>query len=379
MRENERIPIIFYGKLPPPLTGMTIANKQILSFLSEQTEVHIVNYSQGALRPSGVSAIFYNIRQLGLAIKKNRELRRLIRQKGKKRLYFVGSPSFFGNLLDIYRTRSVVGSDCEVFMHLHTGNWIDNLHSFRLFGGGKTMLKRVHHILALSEGLKDQFKGVFPEDRIQVVPNTIASEMLCSSDEVEAKMQRTNKRKTVLYLSNFIPSKGYALLIEALEQMEARQPDTNFFLRMIGAFPSEKAKEEVQKRVAQSSIQAKIDLIGPLRDRSRVREIFMDADIFCLPTYYPQEAQPLVLLEAMNAACAIVASRHASIPEFIDHERNGLLVEKKNTEELSHALEELIMNDDSMISLARAARKTFSERFSEEAQELKLREVFGLG
>jgi len=49
------------------------------------------------------------------------------------------------------------------------------------------------------------------------------------------------------------------------------------------------------------------------------------ADIFVLPTYYPSECFPLVLLEAMQCGLPVVSTYEGGIPDIVEHGRTGYL------------------------------------------------------
>ncbi len=83
-------------------------------------------------------------------------------------------------------------------------------------------------------------------------------------------------------------------------------------------------------------------------------------DIFTLPSH--QEAMPLVLLEAMSAARPVVATRVGGIPEVIEHESTGLLVEPSRPEELASALRRLAGDPDLRARLGGAARDVVRRR-----------------
>jgi len=60
--------------------------------------------------------------------------------------------------------------------------------------------------------------------------------------------------------------------------------------------------------------------------------------IFCLPTYYPNEGQPISILEAMANGCAIVTTDHGGIKDVVTKE-NGIFVGKSNPCDLKNALQ----------------------------------------
>lgn len=93
-------------------------------------------------------------------------------------------------------------------------------------------------------------------------------------------------------------------------------------------------------------------LLNPWRDKERVHilggiphaemlRVFKDAQIFCLPTAYP-EGLPTVILEAGALHLPVIASPAGGIIEVIHDGETGLIVPAGNPVELSKALARLI-------------------------------------
>lgn len=101
----------------------------------------------------------------------------------------------------------------------------------------------------------------------------------------------------------------------------------------------------------------------------------MESDIFCLPTFYPVEAQPVSIIEAMNCGNAILSTEHASIPEIVRHQTDGYLVPKQNTQALSEALEDML-NKQEIAHLARNARSQYVSTFSPEVVLKQFEQAF---
>jgi glycosyltransferase involved in cell wall biosynthesis len=85
-------------------------------------------------------------------------------------------------------------------------------------------------------------------------------------------------------------------------------------------------------------------------------------DIFAFPSH--QEAMPLALLEAMACGLPVVATRVGGIPEAIEHDVSGLLVEPSQPEKLASALKRLASDPDTAGRLAAAARAAAGEKFT---------------
>lgn len=67
-----------------------------------------------------------------------------------------------------------------------------------------------------------------------------------------------------------------------------------------------------------------------------------NADIFCFPTFYPNECFPLVLLEAMQHGIACISTNEGGIPHIIDEGKNGFMVPKQDPIALADAISRLI-------------------------------------
>ena len=87
---------------------------------------------------------------------------------------------------------------------------------------------------------------------------------------------------------------------------------------------------------------AKLDL-----DVRRFREaerLLRNADIFCFPTFYPNENQPVNLIEAMAYGLPVLTTHWRSLPEIFPAEYPGL-VDVRSLEQIADALLRLMTED----------------------------------
>jgi glycosyltransferase involved in cell wall biosynthesis len=83
---------------------------------------------------------------------------------------------------------------------------------------------------------------------------------------------------------------------------------------------------------------------------------------FMLPSY--SESFPMTVLEAMACGLPVVASNVGGIPEMIDSNQNGILIQPGNERGLSAALLKLIGDRNFAKRLGSNARKKACEEFS---------------
>src|SRR5205814_8370086 len=69
-------------------------------------------------------------------------------------------------------------------------------------------------------------------------------------------------------------------------------------------------------------------------------KLLRNADVFCFPTFYPNENQPVNLIEAMAFRLPVVTTRWRSRPEIFPVNYPGL-VEVRSPEQIADALLQL--------------------------------------
>jgi glycosyltransferase involved in cell wall biosynthesis len=169
-------------------------------------------------------------------------------------------------------------------------------------------------------------------ERIHVVRNFAADELFVSSAELAEKWANTDVLQ-VLFLSNLLPGKGYVELVQAIECLP---PDiaARYQFSFAGGFESDADK--------QSFLNA-IENLPNLRYHGTVhgaekRELLRQAHLFCLPTYYPYEGQPISILEAYAAGCAVATTDHSGIFDIFTPGENGWQVLPRSPESLIEML-----------------------------------------
>jgi glycosyltransferase involved in cell wall biosynthesis len=370
--------ILFFGKLPPPYTGENVVSESILKLLGNNFDISVINTAGTIEKKEGfIKKIVYFTNQTIHIIKSFLQVRKTVRKQQYQFLYFSGSSSTFGRLSDcllIWLTRKHAG---KTICHLHRGNYKDNFSSGLFFNAGKFFAANIDLFIFLSKNLSNDLHGYIPAEKRVVLPNPVDKAVLLTDEEYDGKCSMMAKREnfTITYLSNFILSKGYMDLIAAIKLLPEHLKQ-KLTVRFIGAW----IDAETEKNIFFNEIESKelsgiVEYIGPTRDRARIKALLTDSDIFCLPSYYPLEAQPVSIIEAMNAGNAIISTRHASIPEYVTHGKVGLLVEKRNIQELAAAIENLC-NRHTIQMFSANARKEFLSNFHEEKVKKMLLEIF---
>lgn len=211
-----------------------------------------------------------------------------------------------------------------------------------------------------------------PEAAVISFPNTCDLPPITAPAMAAKHAGTPNRSVRLLYLSSLIDTKGFPEYLEALGLL-ASGPGPSIEATLCGqVVPSEFSVRFVGGAGAKEWIEGQLAALNA-SDRVRVRwlpgvvgeakaRLQHETDIFVLPTYYPVESQPLVLLEAMAAGSAIVTTGVGEIESILD-ERCAIFLPKVDAPTLAGVLARLIDHPSERARLANASWEQFLGRF----------------
>ena len=361
--------VLFFCKFPPPPTGQTIGTEVIYNMFDEKDTKKIdTSYGEIKWGKRGLDYLKHNIYFSYKVLYKAVELRKVLMKKDVSSLYIVASPSKLGLLRNIVTLIAARPFIDKVVAHVRNGNYHEIFESSIAKYLAVSFRKRVDKFIFLSEELEGRAAPYIPSNNRDVVRNSIDEAVRCSRDEVASKISEQANRESVriLFLSNMIRSKGGMDVVRALPRLRDRVDGMSLKADFIGDWPDEQLREEFHQFVDAQGLSKSIRVHGRVKNRETIKQAYLEADVFVLPTYYPNEAQPRSIIEAMNAGTPIIATRHASIPEYVTNDHNGYLVSKKAPSEIAGAIQKL-MDRSQWKEKAHAARETYEEMFSPSA------------
>jgi glycosyltransferase involved in cell wall biosynthesis len=141
-------------------------------------------------------------------------------------------------------------------------------------------------------------------------------------------------RPAIMTLAGMYHRKGIGELIAAFSRVGAEVANASLYI--VGDGP-DRAEFEAQARATRYS--DRIHFLGFCRDPA---PLLAQADVFVLASR--KDPMPLVIAEAREAACAIVASNVDGIPEGLDHGEAGILVPPRDPDALAAAIIGLLTN-----------------------------------
>jgi glycosyltransferase involved in cell wall biosynthesis len=176
----------------------------------------------------------------------------------------------------------------------------------------------------------------------------------------------------ILFLSNYIQDKGILVLIDALKKLKNKG---HIFNASLVGGPVDLKIEFLQNLVDDQNLSGCIQIKGPLYGDNKIAE-FLNADIFCFPTYYKNEAFPLVILEAMQFSLPVISTFEGGIPDIVIDNETGFLVESQNSEILADRIAVLLTNKNLIIEMGRKGHERFLNNFTLAHFENNLKQTF---
>ena len=120
-------------------------------------------------------------------------------------------------------------------------------------------------------------------------------------------------------------------------------------ITFVGGFQDFNSEQEFLNLIANET---DIKYLGKYIDGAEKKELYLKSHIFCLPTYYPYEGQPISILEAYATGCAVITTAHAGIPDVFNDNVNGIIVNRMDSDDITRALTELFYNKDKIQDFA---------------------------
>lgn len=206
-------------------------------------------------------------------------------------------------------------------------------------------------VIAVSKAVADSMerRGV-RRSKLRIVLNgTIGSPRLSPA----TPQSKNLSRPAITFVGGLHPRKGVDDLITAFKTVCARVPTA--FLYLVGHGPYWDAYKEL---AAQTGVGDRIQFCGPQPDP---RPYLLGSDLFVLASH--AEPGALVLPEAREAGCAIIATSVDGIPEMLDGGKAGILVPPRRPDLLAEAMIS-VLTDKGLLADMRARSRLNLDHFT---------------
>lgn len=180
-------------------------------------------------------------------------------------------------------------------------------------------------------------------------------------------------------VARMVPVKNHINLVRAFSEL-IKHSLQNVELVLIG---TGKLENEIKSEVHSLGLENKVRFLGELCNDKVLPHIanantcIMISKIHIIKDVMRQEeALGLALLEAARLNLPLIGSRTGGIPEIVQNEINGYLVDPLNIEEISNKMLKMVENPIKTKQMGRKAKELADKNFSMEKQIEKLEEIF---
>lgn len=292
--------VAFVGPLPPPIHGFSNVCAMMLDLLRSRMKVAIFDRAPIAGRRL-VSA--------------GRQVARLLHYPrtcvaDRDGILYLALSGGRGQLIDagylligkLFRRR--------IFVHHHSFSYVN--HPSLLNRCIFSLVRKETHVV-LSEQMGSELSRLYGLDltRMTVVSNAAFYEATPAEGSIRAGGETLPLR--IGFLSNITFDKGFVEFFEILKCLKGRGI---LFRASIAGPLAPEANEAFHALLAEVP---GVEYLGPLYGEAKER-FYQQLDIFLFPTKYENEAEPLVVYEAMRQGVYVIAGDRGAITEML---RNG--------------------------------------------------------
>lgn len=239
--------------------------------------------------------------------------------------------------------------------HLHGGafdKFTDQSASPRLRRWIVHSLQRSTRVVALSESWVQYLSRIAPGVKVRAIANPVFMPAL-----PEGRADPEEQRGRLVFLGRAEHNKGVFDLLQALQLLREQRPDVRLAIGGDGNL------EALRAEVHRLGLDAQVEVLGWVVGEAKLQQL-RRAEVFVLPSY--SEGLPMSMLEAMAFGKAVVVTPVGGIPEAVQHEQQGLLVQPGQPRELADALLRLLQDGELRLRLGQQARQRVAERFGVE-------------
>ena len=284
MTSNEKV--LCVAPFPPPVHGFSIASLNLVNELNKKYTTYRYDVSSKFNIFKYLVASFVIIK---FSISKGKKL----------------SLGCNGGMGKIYTLLLIVIAsivNLNVTLHHHSYSYINNYSSvMRLIT--LCLDKKSKHIF-LSNKMYIDFRDMYGFIDYQIIQNAFF---------IPKKEPRPSNKNifSIGLLSNLNREKGLHRFLEIVTDLEKN--DMNFQALLAGPIDTAEDKKLVKLKLKELK---SLKYIGPVYDNDK-DEFFANLDLFIFPTTYHNEAQPIVIYEAMSYGVPVFSNNKGSIKEQV--------------------------------------------------------------
>ena len=343
-RKND---VLFVLKVPPPYGGGEIEHKLIYDFLKENYNILLFSRTTHNKAKQGrviISNVFYGLYMIFRLLKSC-----LIR---RPKVVFLWLPKdvpgfmrtvFLAAIMRLFRIK-VIGD-----LHGMGFSFLQR-HTLRLYY--RLHINLFNTIRVLSPSIGERIRDSGFRNEIVSIDNAVLA-----PDFPKTKRVKFQQPIRLLYLGAISESKGFFRVLQLIKDMS--RLNVRFSLNVVGEWVDGQFRNESFDYIEENRLSPYIQFHGVKLDKEKWRLLWNSHLLLHFSTW---DGQPLTILEAMAAGVPTIATPVGAIPEMIEHNVDGFLIDR--VDQTIHIILELLANRLDYEAVSSTARRTFHRRFT---------------
>jgi len=213
---------------------------------------------------------------------------------------------FGGESLFFYKMLPHVKQKTKTIELCHLNTWIDFSQAF-----AKYIDVRIFSTPKIKRDVENQYRN-------NHLPRSFFDKLLFIDNKVDIPPYEeiANNILQVIYVGRGAPQKRVHLIAQIARKMHDTGSPVHF--SFVG---------DVENIIPQD-VRQYCTLYGNIKDEDRLHELYRTSDVLLLTSAY--EGLPIVVMDMMARGKVVVSTAVDGIPDYISHEKNGLLIDEKD-------------------------------------------------
>jgi glycosyltransferase involved in cell wall biosynthesis len=237
-----------------------------------------------------------------------------------------------------------------------------------IYGKQRQRLQREGSLfVAVSEFIRQKLiERGYPEERTVTIPIGVDVDLF-------TPQQQAPTTPMVLFVGRMVEKKGVTYLLKAMAEVAKQRNDVRLVL--IGEGPLMPALIDQACALKLPNV-----IFMGSCDSATVRQQMSIASMLVAPSVTAasgdSEGLPIVVCEAQAMGLPVVGTHHAGIPEIVQHEKSGYLVQERSVDQLAISILSLLGQFNMRRQMGLAARENVHLNFNLKFQTAKLENYY---
>ncbi len=339
--------VLFFGPLPPPVTGQSSSFQLVYGLFS--VNGFLCNSTKFGQRKV-LNTLYCLIKLTYLFVFCKFKI-----------VYFTSTRSHSGFLKDSYLLFLSRVWGKKVINHLHGADFLSFFNSSKFL---KPIIRffysSIYRSIVLLPSMVNEFND-FNNMKVSTIAN-------CYPVNFDSWKCEFPKKPQLLYFSNLMESKGILFFLDSLKDILSAFPNVD--VKIAGAFMGDhlSVKRRIQDQFferldyLEKMFPGKVDYLGELFGEEKIK-VLSESSVFVLPTFYPTEAFPITIIEAMRMGNAVITCDHNYLAEIIT-ERNGFVIPTHCSKSIAEKVCLLFSDEDLLLKIQENNIREASEKYS---------------